>query len=293
MKLPVYYFKKKYPLYELIGVGIILLQLIVTLTQKYVHYDWITDTLWLAAGFLLSWSEWQKENQVSKLPPKISTNEMQLLFGLYLFLYHLLAAILTLKYGGLRFLLYLAGASVYTIALFFRAKESGIQLNLFNWKNLLRFPGWPISLALVFCMLGMFLPMIKSNMISSYYGLQFGYSAYSGWGYNNWGYNFYNTTILVKGYMAPLGMFICLVIAFLLVFHILKTAAGKTYPIADIAFKIAVPALLLWWLIGAKGFESLKGFGNILFIIGLLSLAFAVYFPQKLAELVKEKGIIK
>lgn len=293
MPLPVRYQQKKYPLFELIGAGLVLLQLIITLTRSYIRYDWLLDTIWLVTAATLCLLEVAKDKPNTKLPAWLTDPGTSLLCGLYLFLYNFLGFFLTIGSGGFDLVIYLAGMIIYALALYYRSNENNIELKTFAWKNLLRFPAWPISVALVLCFFALFFNMSKFTGVGSYYGMQFGYNAYSGWGYNNWGYNFYNRDYIIKGYMSPWGGFAGLVILHLAAFHILKSAGGKIYPKLDLVAKIAVPVLFAWWIFGAKGYNALAGFGTIIFILGFVLLALAVYLPQKLAEWFKSKDLIK
>ncbi len=293
MNLPEEYKTQKHLLYELIGAGLVLIQLIIQLAQRYIRYDWLVDSLWILSAILLILPPLLKGNPSIKFPGWCTAPATSLLLSLYLFLYHLLAVVLSLRYVRATILLFLACTCLYGLSLFLRAKEEGIVLKELQWKNLLRYPHWPLTIALILCLLALFLPMTKINSLRSYYGMQYGYSAYSGWGYNSWGYNFYGTTVLIKGHMAYWGHFACLLLSFLLVFHTVKAAGNKLYARMDLVFKISVTVIFAWWLFGAKGYNALKGFGSILFIPGILLMAAAVYVPDKLGELVKKKGLVK
>lgn len=293
MNLPEEYKTKKYLLYELIGAGLVLVQLIIQLTQKYIRFDWLVDTVWLVSAILLILPPLLKANPQVKFPGWCTAPVTSLLFSLYLFLYHLLAVVLTFRYAGAILILFLACACLYGLSLYGRAREEGILLKDLQWKNLLRYPHWPLTIAIIACLLALFFPMTKMDSFRSYYGMQYGYNSYSGWGYNNWGYNYYGTTVLIKGHMAHWGHFACLLLSFLLVFHIVQAAGNKLYSRMEMIFKIAVAIIFAWWIFGAKGYNALKGFGNILFIPGMILMAAAVYVPGKLGELVKKKGLVK
>ena len=293
MPLPARYQEKKHPLFELIGAGLVLLQLIITLTRTYIRYDWLLDTIWLLTAATLCLLELAKDKPNTKLPAWLTDPNTSLLCGLYLVLYNFLGFFLTIGSGGFDLVIYLAGMIIYALALYYRLNENNISIKTFNWKNLLRFPHWTISLALVLCFFALFFHMSKFTGLGSYYGMQFGYSAYSGYGYNSWGYNFYNRDYIVKGYMAPWGAFAGLVMLHLAAFHILKAAGGKVFDKLKLAEKIAVPVLFAWWIFGAKGYNALAGFGTILFLIGFILLALSVYLPDKLAEWVKRKDLVK
>ena len=290
---PQRYKDKKYPLLELAGCGIVLLLLIITLTRSYIRYDWLLDTIWLLSATFLSLLEWNREKPFAKFPAWLTADSTLLLLGLYLFLYHFMAFSLSLSYGGFDVVLYLAAAAVYGAALYIRAAASGIDIRAFKWKNMLHYLAWPLSIAISVCLFAMFFPMTKWSSMNSLYGPGFGYTSTEGYGYNNWGYTYYTSTFTVKGYMAYWGQFAGLLLLFMMAFHLLRFAGGFIYPKLDMFFKIAVPILIAWWFFGAKGYNSLGGFGNILFIPAMALMVFAVYFPGKLGEMVKEKGLVK
>lgn len=287
MKLPGAYTTKKYPLYELIGAGIMLVMLIIRLTKTYIHFDWLLDTIWLASGFLLVLTELTKERTDIKLAGWIKADTSALLFCLYLFIYHFWGVIVRLKFGGFDMVLYMAASVMFAIAIYLRAKEAGMDVKNFEWKKLLQYPAWSITMGVGLCLFCIFMPMTKIASLSSLYGPHFGYDAYNGWGYNNWGFTYYSGTIAIKGYLGYWGSFAAILMLFMLVFQIVRVAGKKQYPMFALFFKIAVPALFAWWLFGIKGYNSMKSFGNILFILSLLLLALAVYLPAKLDEFLK------
>lgn len=293
MNLPAQYKTKKYLLYELIGAAIVLVLLIVRLSKGYVRFHMITDTLWLLSALLLVLPELTKEKPLFKIPGWLARPTTGMLLCLYVSLYHLFITVFRLRNITLEVILYAAAAILFGLALFARSNESGIAIKKFEWKNLLRYPHWPLTIGTTLCMLAPFLKMTKMSSLRSMYGLQFGYDAYAGWGYNNWGYNYYSVNILIKGHLAYWGHFACLLLAFMLVFHAVRAAGNKTYPALDTFFKVSIPVIVAWWILGAKGHTALKGFGNILFIAGILFTATAVYLPDKLGELVKKKGLIQ
>lgn len=292
MNLPEKYTTHKNLLYELIGAGVVLILLIITLSRAYISFHWVTDTLWLAATLFLILPELTKNNQQIKLPRWMKDDSTALICCLYLFLYHFFICLFSLRYINIHFLLYTGAAVLFGMALLIRAKDAGMNVRQFNWKNLLHYPHWPLTIGLSLCLLALFFPMTKIQSLRSYYGLQFNYNAYSGWGYNNWGYNFYNVNMLIKGHRAYWGHFACLLFSFMLIFHIIKAAANKPLPKTDMFYKIAVLAGIAWWFFGAKGYDAVKGFGNILFIPAMLLIVMAVYLPEKLGELVKRKNLI-
>ncbi|HEY6063862.1 MAG TPA: hypothetical protein VIV35_09650 [Chitinophagaceae bacterium] len=292
MKLPQQYAVRKYPLYELSGLVIILILLIIILSKRYIHFDWILDSLWIISGSTLVFLEWTKEKPPAAIPVWLTAPTTQLLFCLYLFLYHFFAFLLTLSFGGFVLVLYLGAAILYALALWLRAKEAGINIAIFQWKTLLRYPAWPFSIAVTLCLLGLFLPMLRVSRLSGGLGYNFGYDYYNGWGYNL-GYTLRSSLVTIKGTQARWGELIGLLLSFLLVFHIVRTAGNISYPKLDMFNKIAAGLLIAWWLFAIKGFESLAKFGNILFILGTALFVFAIFFPKKLGELVKERGLIE
>ena len=142
-------------------------------------------------------------------------------------------------------------------------------------------------------MLAPFFKMTRFYSLRSNYGMQFGYNAYDGWGYNNWGYNYYSVRIAIKGYYSYWGHFACILLAFILILHIVRACGNKSYPLIPTFMKIAVPAALAWWIFGAKGYQSLKSFGNILFIPGILLMLLAVFLPAELEKWTKQKHLIQ
>ncbi len=293
IELPGHYKAKKYLLYELIGALVVLILFIIILTKEYVRFDWMTVTLWLASAILLVLPELTKAKPIVKFPEWFKAGTTGLLFCLYLFLYHFFATVFSLRFGGFELILYLGGTVLFGLALYLRSNEAGIDIKKFDWKEMLRYPAWPFTTGITLALLALFFPMTRVASFGSTYGPQFGYNAYDGYGYNNWGFTYYQTSIIAKGYMAHLGSFACLLLSFMLVFHLVKAAGKKTFPKHDMLFKIAVAVMIAWWIFGAKGYDALKGFGNFLFIPGIILLVFTVYFPDKLGELVKKKGLIK
>lgn len=293
MNLPESYKAKKYLLYELIGAGLVLVQLIILLTKGYIRFHWVTETLWLAAALLLTVPELTKDKPLMKYPGWLRTESTLLLLCLYLFLYHFFATVFSLRHIDFEWLIRAAAATLFGLALYLRAADAAIDIKKFDWKNLLRYPHWPLTVGATLCMLAPFFKMTKITSLRSTYGPQFGYNAYEGWGYNNWGYNYYGINILIKGHLAYWGHFACLLLAFMLVFHVVRAAGNKTYPKIDGYFKIAIPVAVTWWIMGAKGYDALKGFGNILFIAGIMIAALAIYLPDKLGEWTGKKGLVK
>lgn len=293
MSLPESYKTRKYLLHELIGAIVVLVLLIITLTKGYIRFHWVTDTIWLASIILLTVPELTKDKPLMKYPEWMKPASTSLLFCLYLFLYHFFITVFSLRYIDFECILHAGAATLFGMALYLRASEMGIAIKSFDWKNLFRYPHWPMTVGTILCTLAPFFKMTKINSLSSSYGLQFGYDSNNGWGYNNWGYNYYGITILIKGYLAYWGHFACLLLAFMLVFYIVKAAGNKVYPRLDTFFKFAVPVAIAWWIMGAKGYDALKGFGNILFIAGMILLIFAIYLPDKLGELIRKKGLLK
>jgi hypothetical protein len=287
MNLPGAYTTKKFPVYELIGAGIMLIILIIRLTKAYIRFDWLLDTIWLASGVFLVLTELTRERKDIKLADWIKAETSLLLFSLYLFLYHFWGVIIRLKFGGAEMLLYMAATAMFALAIYLRAKEAGIDIKRFEWKKLVQYPAWPMTVGITLCLFAVFLPMTKFAALRSMYGMQFGYSAYNGWGYNNWGYNYYIVNITFKGYLANWGSLAVMLMLFMLAFQVVRIAGKKQYKVFDLFFKIAIPALLAWWLFGAKGYKAMKSFGNILFIFSLALLALSVYLPGKLDELLK------
>lgn len=292
MNLPEKYTKHKNLLYELIGSSIVLILLIIALTRAYVSFHWLTDTLWIGTALLLILPELAKNNPQIKLPSWMYESRTALLCCLYLFLYHFFICLFSLRNINFHFLLYAGATVLFGMALYIRANNEGIAVKKFDWKNLMRYPHWPLTIGLSLCLLALFFPMTKIQSLRSLYGLQFNYNAYSGWGYNNWGYNYYSVNMLIKGHRAYWGHFACLLFSLMLIFHIVRAAGGRPLPKLDLFFKIAVPAGIAWWILGAKGYDSLKGFGNILFIPAITLAALAVFIPEKLGELVKRKGLV-
>jgi hypothetical protein len=287
MPLPLRYTEKKSPLYELIGAALVLIMLIITLTRAYIRFDWIPDLLWLLSAFILVTVEATKNNPSIHLPPVLKNTSAQLLMCLYLFLYHLLAFVLTLQAGGLIIVLYLAAALVYGLSLYDRATDFGIHPKSFEWKKIYQYPAWPMSAGILLCFLAMFFHMSAFTGLGSYYGMHYSYNYDYSYGYN-YGYTFYNTHYIVKGYAAPWGTFALLLLFHMLVFQLLMTAGNRSNIKLLTFFKIAVPVLLLWWIFGAKGYKALKGFGNIIFIPGMLLMTMAVYFPAQLDDFIKK-----
>lgn len=288
MKIPAAYITKKYPLYELIGAGIMLVMLISRLTKTYIRFDWLLDSIWLASGIFLVLTELTRERKDIKLAEWIKAETSLLLFNLYLFIYHFWGVIIRLKFGGFEMVLHMAAAVMFALAIYLRAKEAGIDIKRFEWKKLVQYPAWPMTVGITLCLFAVFLPMTKFAALRSMYGMQFGYSAYNGWGYNNWGYNYYTVNLTFKGYLANWGSLAVMLMLFMLAFQVVRIAGKKQYKVFGLFFKIAVPALLAWWLFGAKGYKAMKSFGNILFILSLALLALSVYFPGKLDAFLKK-----
>jgi hypothetical protein len=293
LNLPAHYNQKKYPLYELIGAAIIFILLIIQLTKRYIFFDWLMDTVWIISGAYLVWFEMTKEKRSSNLPAWLTSNTTALLCSLFLFFLHFLIFLTTLSYGGFQLIFHIGAAVLYGLAFYLRSREQGFNLKDFQWKNLVKYPHWPMTVALAICTLGMFLPMAKVSSFTPNWGLQFGYNYDTGWGLNTWGYNYYSNEISVKGHSARFGRLICISFFFMLIFHIVKAAGNRYYPKHDVFFKIALPIIIAWWLLAAKGYNSLASFGNIIFILGMIALVFVVYFPQKVADVVKQKDLIK
>lgn len=293
MNLPSNYTAKKYLLLELTGALLVVILLIMKLARPYISYHWLTDTLWFTAAMLLTIPELTKEKPLGKYPAWLQLPVTGLLLCLYLFLYHFLLTLFRLKYINAEWLLHASAATLFLLALWQRARENGIEITKFDWKNLLRYPHWPLTIGTTLCMLAPFFKMTKIRSIRSTYGLQFGYDYNYGYGYNSWGYNYYGYDLAIKGHHAYWGHFACLLLGFMLLFHLVRAAGNKDYPKLDLFFKIAIPVIFLWWLLGAKGYTTLKSFGNILFLLGIIITAVAVYLPDKLGEWIKQKGLLK
>lgn len=292
MSLPANYTSKKYLLPELAGGVIVLILLILKLAKPYINYHWLTDTVWFAATLLLIIPELIREKPPVKFPAWEELPLTGMLIGLYLFLFHFFITLFRLGHINAEWLLHAGAASLFLAGLWLRARENGVAITKFDWKNLLRYPHWPLTAGTVLCMLAPFFKMTPFRAIRSTYGLQFGYDYNYGWGYNNWGYNFYGYHMAIKGYQASWGHFACLVLGFMLIFHVVRAAGNKSFSGMDLFFKIAVPVIFLWWLLGARGYNTMKSFGNILFLAGIIITAAAVYLPGRLGELLKKKGIL-
>ena len=293
MKLPASYTTKRYLQLELAGAGIILILLVILLTKSYISFHLLKETCWLAAALLLVVPELTRDKPLMKYPAWLAHPATPMLCCLYLFLYHFFICYFRLRNINLDWMLNATVAVLFAISLLQRAVENGIAWKAFNWKNLLRFPHWPFSIGALLCMLAPFFKMTRFYSLRSNYGMQFGYNAYDGWGYNNWGYNYYSVRIAIKGYYAYWGHFACILLAFILILHIVRACGNKSYPLIPTFMKIAVPAALAWWIFGAKGYQSLKSFGNILFIPGILLMLLAVFLPAELEKWTKQKHLIQ
>lgn len=292
MNLPADYKTKKYLLYELIAAAIVLILLIIRLSRSYISFHWVSDTIWILSALLLVIPALTTEKPLMKYPDWLRASPTPFLLGLYLFLYHFFLAIFRIKNINLEWMLIAAAAILFVMALYLRAWEKGFRLQSFDWKNGLKYPYWPMTIGLGLCMLAPFFKMTRFYSLQSTYGLQFNYSANYGWGYNNWGYNYYTVRIAIKGYYAYWGHLACILIAFMLILHWLQAAGKISHPKTTYFFKLAVPALFAWWLLGAKGYQALKSFGNILFIPGILITALAIYFPNQVDAWTKKKNLI-
>lgn len=293
MKLPVAYTTKKHLLFELAGSAIVLLLLIILLTRSYVYFHWVTETCWVAAALLLVIPELTRDKPLMKYPAWLLHPVTPMLFCLYLFLYHFFICYFRIRNINVNWLLHASAAVLFALPLLSRAAAFGIAWKKLKWTNLLRFPHWPFSIGAFLCMLAPFFKMTRFYSLRSNYGMQFGYNAYDGWGYNNWGYNYYSVRIAIKGYYAYWGHFACILLAFILILHILRACENRTYPAINKFMKIAVPAALAWWIFGAKGYQSLKSFGNILFIPGILMMLVSVFLPKEVENWTKQKDLIK
>ena len=291
-QLPAQYKTQKFLLAELVGAVIVILLLIIDMTRPYFRFHWFSDSLWIGSALLLTIPELTREKPLMKYPVWMQHAMTPLLAGLYLFLFHFFICLFRRRNISLEWLLHAGAASLFGWALFQRMKLAGYFVQKPDWKNLLRYPYWPLSIGFTGLLLSPFFPMTPLNSLRSYYGMQFGYDAYNGWGYNNWGYNFYSVKIAIRGYQAYWGHVACILLAFLLMFHLSKSVLKKEVPFTDLLYKAALPAALAWWILGAKGYNSLKSFGNILFLTALLLSALAIYLPDKLGEWTKRKHII-
>ena len=282
MKLPSGYQSRKYLLLELIAAGLVLLLLILKLAKPYIRFHGITDSAWLIACFLLVFPELTRAKPLAQYPAWMQAPATSLLCGLYLFLYHFFIVLFRLKYLDVEWLLHAGAATLFLLALLQRLREQGIELHRLHWKNTIRYPHWPLTVGLTLCMFSPFFKMTRISALQSSYAPQFGYNYYSGWGYNTWGYNYYSYQLAIKGHLAYWGHFACLLLAFLLLLHLLMSTTERKSAQLELFIKIGLPVIFTWWMLGAKGYNTLKSFGNILFLTGLLISAMAVYFPAQL-----------
>lgn len=294
MKLPAAYKEKKYLPLELAGAAIVIILLIIELSGAYISFHWLKETLWLFAALLLTIPELTSDKPLMKYPSWMRANSTLLLAALYLCTYHFLICFIRSRNINLEWLLHAGAAVLFGLSIHLRLLHLGWNIRQFDWKNLLRYPHWPMTIGATLCMLAPFFKMTRFYSLQSVYGLQFNYNAYNGWGYNNWGYNYYSVRIAIKGYYAYWGQMACILLAFILLIHVFRAACGKTTPVwINRFFQWALPAVLAWWIFGARGYQSLKSFGNILFIPGLMLMSLAVYLPGKLGEWVQQKSLIK
>jgi hypothetical protein len=293
MKLPASYTTKRYLQLELAGAGIILILLVILLTKSYISFHWLKETCWLAAVLILVVPELTRDKPLMKYPAWLMNPATPMICSLYLFLYHFFICYFRLRHINPDWMLHASVAVLFAISLLQRAVENGIAWKAFNWKNLLRFPHWPFSIGALLCMLAPFFKMTRFYSLRSNYGMQFGYNAYDGWGYNNWGNNYYSVRIAIKGYYAYWGHLACILLAFILILHIVRACGNKSYPLIHTLMKIAVPAALVWWIFGARGYQSLKSFGNILFIPGILMMLVSVFIPEELEKWTRKRDLIK
>lgn len=291
MKLPAAYQTKKHLLWELAGTAIVLVLLIILLTRSYISFHWVTETCWLAAAFLLVIPELTRDKPLMKYPAWLLHPVTPILFCLYLFLYHFFICYFRIRHINFNWLLHAAAAMLFAMSLLNRTDAFGITWKKLNWKNLFRYPHWPFTFGALLCLLAPFFKMTRFYSLQSNYGLQFGYNAYDGWGYNNWGYNYYSVRIAIKGYYAYWGHFACILLAFILIFHIARSCGPKTYPSIDKFMKMALPVAMAWWIFGARGYQSLKSFGNILFIPGIIMMLLAVFMPAEVAKWTGKKHL--
>lgn len=291
-QLPAHYKTEKYLLAEGAGAVLVFLLLIIDMTRPYFRFHWFSDSLWLGATLLLTVPALTREKPLMKYPAWLSHPVTPPLLGLYLFLYHFFICVFRLRNISLEWLLHAGAASLFGWAVFQRMKITGYFAEKPDWKNGLRYPYWPLSIGFALLLLAPFFPMTPLNALRSSYGLQFGYNTYSGWGYNNLGYNFYSVKIAIKGYQAYWGHIACILFAILFLFHIARTVLKKELPFTGLFYKAAIPAAVAWWILGAKGYSTLKSSGNILFLAGILLSALAVYLPDKLGEWTKKRSLV-
>lgn len=291
-QLPAHYKTEKYLLAEGAGAVLVFLLLIIDMTRPYFRFHWFSDSLWLGATLLLTVPALTREKPLMKYPAWLSHPVTPPLLGLYLFLYHFFICVFRLRNISLEWLLHAGAASLFGWAVFQRMKITGYFAEKPDWKNGLRYPYWPLSIGFALLLLAPFFPMTPLNSLRSSYGLQFGYNTYSGWGYNNLGYNFYSVKIAIKGYQAYWGHIACILFAILFLFHIARTVLKKELPFTGLFYKAAIPAAVAWWILGAKGYSTLKSSGNILFLAGILLSALAVYLPDKLGEWTKKRSLV-
>ena len=292
MKLPLSYSSKKYLQLELAGAAIVIILLIIELSGRYISFHWLKESLWLFAALLICLPELTSDKPLMKYPAWMRSEHTLLLAGLYLCTYHFFICFFRAKYINLEWMLHAGAALLFGAAIILRLKSRDISLGSFDWKNLLRYPYWPMTAGALLCLLAPFFKMTRFYSLQSTYGLQFNYNAYNGWGYNNWGYNYYSVKIAIKGYYAYWGHIACILLAFVFLIHVYRSAGKQPVAWASRFFQWAIPAILAWWIFGAKGYQSIKSFGNILFLPGLALMALAVYLPEKLEAWTGKKGLI-
>lgn len=292
MSLPAHYQQKKYPVHELTGLGIFILLLLYALVSKRISLDVVFDSLYLIAAIWLFYTEWNNTGVTSS---PFASAEVRLFICFYLFIDAVLLSFMAISHPGILLIFYVALAIVYGRALLLRLKEWNLLILSLQWKNLLRYPAWLVTLGGGICLMCMYLPMVKYYMPFYHYsGPQYGFNIITGFGFNQPGviYDF-GSDITIKGYQVFLGHLVCLLLAFMLAFHIARTAGLKFKPALINVIKLFTVAIAVWWILAARGYSSLTRLANILFIAGLALLVLAFFFPGKAEVWFKKKDLVK
>jgi hypothetical protein len=288
MEIPSYYRTSKYPFYELIGAGVVLIIALTTLLSRYLYFNIIFDTAYLTGALALVVAEWNKKTP-GKLPAVLRSPLHLLFICLYLFIDAVLVSLMLFSNAGFLFLLYVSLGILYGMSLLLRLQEHNIRLTTWSWKSLLTYPAVLTTTGLLLCFFALYLPMVYYYMpFYSYTGPQYGYNAISGYGMTHPGVLLHGgSSYTFKGYQGFLGHLACLVTAFMFLFHALHVMRIREYKHTALFLKAGVIGMGIWWILAAKGYRSVWQTGNVLFLVGVGLLVIALFFPQALSQ--KEK----
>src|SRR5688572_18258287 len=139
MEIPSYYKTSKYPFYELVSAGVVLVIALTTLLSRYLYFNLIFDTAYLTGAVSLVYAEWNKQTP-DKLPGILRPQINLLFICLYLFIDAVLVSLMLFSNAGFLFLFYLSLAILYGMSLWLRLKEHNIRISAWPWKNLLQYP---------------------------------------------------------------------------------------------------------------------------------------------------------